>query len=225
MFVFRPGGSFLGEIEPATSESVTKRRRAKAVLMALFFGTFAVFSILLKNELRKETSPLAQLPLGHPMPDFTLKDTQGREFTLSKIVAQKKLVLINFWATWCPPCRLEMPDFEKMYEKNSRRGLLIIAVNEDTEPEKLEDYLKQKPVSFPILIDPDGGLVKKLGIQAFPTTLLVAADDKIMAVIEGLDQYMKFRVDQALQTRAVPGGGAGDANVTSATEAGAEEKK
>jgi peroxiredoxin len=167
--------------------------------MALFFGTFALFSILLKNELRKETSPLAELPLGRPMPDFTLRDTQGGEFTLSRIVSHKKLVLINFWATWCPPCRLEMPDFEKMYEKSSRRGLLIIAVNEDTEPEKLEAYLQQKPVSFPILIDRDGVLAKKFGIRAFPTTILVAADDKIMAVIEGLDQYMKYRVDGVLQ--------------------------
>jgi thiol-disulfide isomerase/thioredoxin len=194
-----------------------RNSRGKAVLIATFLGLFAVFSVLLKNELRKEKSPLALLPLGHPMPDFTLQDTRGSDYSIGKIAPQKKLVLINFWATWCTPCRLEMPNLEKLYEKNSGEGLLILAVNEDRDPGKLSAYLKEKPVGFPVLVDHDGALAERLGIRAFPTTILVPADGKIMAVVEGLDQYMAFRVEAELHKNEQRKVKKADASVTITT--------
>ncbi|HEY1792034.1 MAG TPA: TlpA disulfide reductase family protein [Opitutaceae bacterium] len=171
----------------------------------LAFCAFAVFSILLKNDLRREKSPLDSLPLGHPMPDFSLAGADGGEYTLSRIVPAKKLVMINFWASWCQPCRMEMPEFESLYHADSQKGLIILAVNEDQDPAKFAAYIKERPITFPVLLDRGGKLAEKLGIRAFPTTILVPADGRVTAVVEGLDQYMKFRVDAALNAKPVRG--------------------
>ncbi len=188
--------------------------RFRPVLIGLFFAAFATFSLLLKTELRKEKSPLEGLPLGKAMPDFTLTDTHGSEVTLkSRIEAKPKMVVIHFWASWCAPCRLEMPELEALYQADRQRGLVILAVDEDREPEKLEAYLREKPVSFPVLIDRDGKLAESLGIRVFPTSILVPANGRILSVVEGLDQYMRFRVEGSLAPLAV--GGKGEAGAAS----------
>src|SRR5213080_1036703 len=75
---------------------------------------------------------------------------------LRAVASRNKVVLVNFWATWCGPCRIELPQFAKLYKEKSGRGLEILAVNEDREDGKLTEYLKEKPLSFPVLVDKDG---------------------------------------------------------------------
>ena len=205
-----------------------KSRRAKPFLIVLGFGVFAVLSILLKNELRKDTSPLEQFPLGKPMPEFALQDLQGKEFALSKVEPQEKVILINFWASWCAPCRLEMPGFEKMYKKDGPKGFLILGIDEDTEPDKLAAYLKEHPVSFPILTDPSGALAKKFKIESLPTSILVSSQGKILSVVEGMDPYMDYRVQGILQpakVEDVAGVSAGTVGVSVIKEEATEDKK
>jgi peroxiredoxin len=171
----------------------------KIVLAILLFAGFAVFSITLKNRLMAVKSPLEKLPLGELMPDFTLMDTAGKEYTLSQIVGEQKLVMINFWATWCGPCRVEMPAFEKLYTEKHSEGFVLLAINEDREPEKLAAYLKTKPVSFPVLLDPKNELAERLGIESYPTTILVGPDRRILEVHEGLFQYLDYSIKAALK--------------------------
>jgi peroxiredoxin len=205
-----------------------KSSRAKPFLIALGFGAFAVLSILLKNELRKDTSPLEQFPLGKPMPDFALQDLQGKEFTLSQTEPQEKVILVNFWASWCAPCRLEMPGFEKMYQKDGSKGFLIVGIDEDSEPDKLAAYLKEHPVSFPILADPNGTLAKKFKIESLPTSILVSSQGKILSVVEGMDPYMDYRVQGILKppkVEDVAGVSAGTVGVTVMKGETSEDKK
>jgi thiol-disulfide isomerase/thioredoxin len=197
----------------------------KVALITFLFAAYATFSVLLKNELRKEKSPLEQLPLGRTMPDFTLLDTNGKEYTLSKIAPKNKVILIDFWATWCVPCRMEMPELEGLNKADAKKGLLILAIDEDREPGKLDAYLKQKPVGFPVLLDPDGKLAESLGIRAFPTTILVSARDTITAVFEGLDQYLRFRVEGPLNAKISETRGNSSVAFTTVTVDAAPEKK
>lgn len=167
----------------------------KIALSVLFFCLFAVFSVSVKNQLRKETSPIEALPIGRPMPAFTLPDRTGNPVTFGKDQPAAKLTMINFWATWCGPCRMEMPGFEKLYAERKKDGFLILAINEDKDQGELDAYLKAKPVSFPVLVDRDGALASRLGIRAFPTTILVDGDGKIVKLIEGLEPYMEYLID------------------------------
>lgn len=172
----------------------------KTALLISFLALFAAFSIKVKNDLRREKSPLEAIQIGQALPDFTLPNPAGTDVTLSQSLAQNKIVVINFWASWCAPCRIEMPSFEKMYQSKKDSGLLILAVNEDEERAKMDEYLLQKPVSFPVLVDRNSELMKRFGVQALPTTILVGGDGKVQMVYQGLQEYMEFLIDAQLKS-------------------------
>jgi peroxiredoxin len=171
----------------------------KAALTILFLGLFAAFSITLKTELRREKSPLAALKIGEVMPDFELPDSSGKTVKLSEVLRDKKLVMVNFWATWCGPCRVEMPSFEKLYNEQKNSGFTILAIAEDKDRAKVDHYLEGKPVSFPVLLDQDGALAKQFKIESFPTTVLLDAEGKIQEVHEGVQPYLQYSVQMALK--------------------------
>jgi thiol-disulfide isomerase/thioredoxin len=173
----------------------------KTAALIAFFSAFAILSVAVKNELRRGESPSGMLQIGQAIPDFTLPDRTGQYFRFRQTANGHKLVIVNFWASWCEPCRLEMPSLEKMYKTKSKDGLLILAINEDEQPEALETYLKEKPVSFPVLLDADGALMKQLGGRAFPTTILVGSDGRVQMVFEGVQEYLPFMVDGYLTGR------------------------
>jgi peroxiredoxin len=177
-------------------EKICKMKGAAAIL---FLALFAFFSFTLKTELRHESSPIAALRIGDPMPDFTLADLSGKTWTLSEIIPKKKIVMINFWASWCGPCRMEMPGFEKLYAAQKNNGFIILAIAEDKERADLDEYLKKKPVSFPVLVDQKGALLKKFNIESLPTTVLVGGDGKIKQVHEGVQRYLEYSVQTALK--------------------------
>jgi peroxiredoxin len=175
----------------------------KIAITVLFLCLFAVFSFTLKTELRREKSPVATLKIGDPMPDFELPDSNGKTIKLSEVLREKKLVLINFWATWCGPCRVEMPSFEQLYNEQKNNGFTILAIAEDKERAKVDQYLKEKPVSFPVLID-QGALATQLKIESFPTTVLLDQNGKIREVHEGVHPYLKYSVQAALNPSKQP---------------------
>ena len=176
----------------------------KTAILVLFLCLFALFSFTLKTELRREKSPVAALKIGEAMPDFTLPDSSGKTVKLSEVLREKKLVLINFWATWCGPCRVEMPSFEQLYNEQKNNGFTILAIAEDKERAKVDQYLKEKPVSFPVLIDQGSALATQLKIESFPTTVLLDQNGKIRQVHEGVDPYLKYSVQAALNPSKQP---------------------
>jgi peroxiredoxin len=170
----------------------------KAALTILFLGLFAAFSITLKTELRHEKSPVAMLKIGEIMPDFELPDSTGKTVKLSEAIKDKKLVMVNFWATWCGPCRVEMPSFEKLYNEEKNNGFTILAIAEDKDRAKVDQYLQGKPVSFPILLDLDHALANQFKIESFPTTVLIDGSGKIQEVHQGVHPYLQYSVQAAL---------------------------
>ncbi len=84
-----------------------------------------------------------------------------------------KVVLVNFWAVWCPPCRKEMPSMSRLMAKLAGKPFTILGVNEGESPDEIRAFLKQVPVNFPILLDSDGEYLKPWQVFAFPTSYIV----------------------------------------------------
>ncbi len=109
-----------------------------------------------------------------PASDFTLKSTTGSNIRLSEQRGQ--VVLINFWASWCGPCRQEMPLLDDIQQKYSKLGFTILGVNVDKDPSKADKILKDIPVSFPVLYDNEGEVSQLFNVDSMPTTVIVDRD-------------------------------------------------
>jgi peroxiredoxin len=121
--------------------------------------------------------------IGHPAPDFTLTTLEGETVTLSDLRGQA--VLINFWATWCGPCRIEMPDIESVYDQYADEGFVVLAVN-DAEPAGLVSaYVTDLGLSFPIVMDPTRDVQHLYQVRAFPTSYFIDRDGVVQEAIFG----------------------------------------
>lgn len=121
-------------------------------------------------------------------PEFTLPDVDGRERALSDY--KGKLVLLNFWATWCEPCRDEMPAMERLWKEYKAKGLVVVAVAGDKgNIHKVGEFCKMREVSFPVLLDPSGDVKSAYGATMFPTSFLIGKDGAIKGKIVGPRQW------------------------------------
>lgn len=103
--------------------------------------------------------------------EFNLKQAGG-DYVSSKDFSGK-IVLINFWATWCVPCIKEIPHLEKAYQEHKDKDFVVLGINYQQSEERVLRFLRKKPVSFPMLIDPKGEFSKLLGVRALPVSLLL----------------------------------------------------
>ena len=128
-------------------------------------------------------------------PDFTLVDQYGETHTLSDY--KGKTVFLNFWATWCPPCKGEMPDIQKLYEKYGNNGedLVVLGVanpktdgypyNQDGTQEEVEKFLTDNGYTLPVVMDTTGEIFNQYGIRSFPTTFLIDKDGIVFGYVSG----------------------------------------
>lgn len=110
--------------------------------------------------------------------DFTLTDLTGQTWTLKKLSG--KVVMVNFWATWCPPCRKEMPDLNALYNQFKKQGLVILALS-DEERKTVEPFIQEKRYAYPILPDPGGKVAKDFGVDGIPKTFVYDRTGKMVA--------------------------------------------
>ncbi len=106
-----------------------------------------------------------------PAPDFTLTDADGQPVTLSDLRGQ--VVMINFWASWCGPCREEMPLLEQIHQRYEALGFTLLGVNVEENSADGQKFLAERPVSFPVLYDPNNGISKLYDVVAMPSTVLI----------------------------------------------------
>ncbi len=145
------------------------------LFMLLFFG--------LKHKEEDELLTSYKPPTQQRLPDLTFKSLDGKELRLSEL--RGKVVLVNFWATWCPPCREEMPLFEKEYRRCKDRGFEVLAVNMDSSDKALEGFLKEHAFSFKI-VKPTEGVEKELRLVGFPTSYLLDREGNIHRIKLGI---------------------------------------
>jgi len=115
--------------------------------------------------------------------DFSLKDLSGQEQNLSSYAG--KLVFLNFWATWCGPCRAEIPSMEELYLELRNEGLVIVAVNSQEAREQVAGFVENIGMSFPVLLDTDGRVGTAYSIRAIPTTYIIDPQGYILGRMVG----------------------------------------
>jgi DsbE subfamily thiol:disulfide oxidoreductase len=133
-----------------------------------------------------------------PPRDFSLSLLEGETKSLSSY--KGKVVFLNFWATWCGPCRIEMPSLEALYNKFSDKGLEILAVNCREDQAAVSSYLKNEGFSFPVLLDLNGRVSLNYGIQAIPTTFLIDRDGMIILRLVGSTDWDTPKIHAALES-------------------------
>ncbi|WP_260703122.1 TlpA disulfide reductase family protein [Edaphobacter flagellatus] len=109
--------------------------------------------------------------------DFTLKDLEGKEWTLSSL--RGKVVLVNFWATWCPPCRKEMPDLDTIAHRFADKGLVVLSIS-DEDPAKVSAYVKSHNLNYPILLDPGRKTNEAFHIEGIPQSFVFSREGKLV---------------------------------------------
>lgn len=129
-----------------------------ALTLAMFLGTSAVQAE----------------EMNIPAPDFTLESRQGENLRLEDF--RGEVVMLNFWASWCGPCRQEMPLMDDLYARYKDLGFTILAVNVDENRDEAHRFLDKVPVSYPILYDPESDVSELYEVQAMPTTVMIDRD-------------------------------------------------
>ncbi len=122
--------------------------------------------------------------VGDPAPDFTLPTLDGNSASLADY--RGKVVLLNFWATWCPPCIWEMPSMESLYQRFKDRGFEVLAVSIDTKGEDVvRPFVKDYNLTFPVLLDSDSDVYRRYGVTGVPESFIIDRDGKVASKIVG----------------------------------------
>jgi len=133
--------------------------------------------------------PAVAVQKGEPAPDFELSDLNGKTHRLADY--KGKVVVINFWASWCPECILEMPSLNTLYEKNRTSGLVVLGITSDRNRETVLGVLKKTPVSYPVLLEGSGGgvFIRKYTVIGLPTTVIIDRKGFIAERIAGRTDF------------------------------------
>ena len=118
---------------------------------------------------------------GKLAPEFKLRNLKGEKVSLKDY--RGKLVLINFWATWCVPCVAEMPSLERLYKKYKDKGFEILAISGDVDTEVLVNFVNSEKLTFQILRDPTLMISPKYGLEGFPESFLISKEGKLVSFI------------------------------------------
>jgi thiol-disulfide isomerase/thioredoxin len=161
-----------------TARLMTDRRLLAAALLLLLCAPFGLLQAELPSaepgyQLNRLETPVAA-------PDFSLNDIDGEQHSLRDY--HGKVIMLNFWATWCPPCRREIPSMESIYQDMGDKGFVVLGVNQFETPDHVFAYMGQLSVfpTFPILFDPDSKISGLYGVKGLPTTLLINRQGQVV---------------------------------------------
>lgn len=137
--------------------------------------------------LNQQDTPVEEAVKGNEAIDFTLKDPDGKEISLSDYKGKK--VFLNFWATWCNPCKKEMPEMEKIHQ--TYPDTVVLAVNIDSEKD-IKGFMKNLDLTFPTVLDIDGEVNKKYNVVSIPTSFFINEKGVIEKKVVGLLEYKQM---------------------------------
>jgi cytochrome c biogenesis protein CcmG, thiol:disulfide interchange protein DsbE len=164
-------------------------KKLLATLLLLGLVGYGLWQVMATNN-EKPTG----LAIGNAAPDFELKTLDGKSIRLSEL--QGKKVILNFWATWCPPCQAEMPEMQNFYEKYNK-DVEVLAVNLTSQDsrDKVDSFIKEYGLTFPVVLDEEGDVLKLYKISPIPTSYIIDSEGIIRDKYVGpmtYDQMVEF---------------------------------
>lgn len=161
---------------PVSGDFAMRTLRNACCALVACLSLPATFAAEPVPELSTVLTPVAPIEA----PDFTLEDMDGEPHSLSELRGNH--VLVNFWATWCPPCRKEMPSLEYLYQKYRDRGFRVLAVNQWEDSDHVFSYMGELNVfpEFPILFDPESKVSEQYGVRGLPTSFIIDPDGNLV---------------------------------------------
>lgn len=172
-------------------------KKSSGILGIICLLLFGAYSYWVKENIRSNQTLVYQE--SDQIHFFTLQDVEGRPVSLRHVIESNDLTWVNFWATWCGPCRREMPMMSELYNEYKNKGLGVVAVNLGEKPVTVQSYLNENPVPFPVLIDSMRTQSEPINITIVPTSLLVDRTGMIIRISEGIPETwesvikMRFR--------------------------------
>ena len=148
--------------------------RLPAFIVLTFAMAFAAPFLAAQEDLPPALTPVEGLPAA---PAFALRDLEGKTHRLSDY--QGRVVIVNFWATWCPPCRREMPSMQRAWEELRDHGVVMLAIDVGEDEETVFQFTADYPVEFPLLFDMDSKVVQSYPVKGLPTTYIVDKQGRI----------------------------------------------
>ncbi len=172
--------------------------------VALIF--FFVHSLILPNATNAERHlwdnlGAASIDEKLKAPSFTLKDLNGKDVKLED--HRGKIVFLNFWATWYPPCRAEMPSMEKLYSTFKDKDFTMLAVDLREETKKVRVFQEKFKLNFPILLDSDGRVGLRYGVRSIPTTYLIDREDYVIGGALGARNWASKEAFELIDHRPI----------------------
>jgi peroxiredoxin len=150
------------------------------LLGGLIFGALIGWVIVQGGVIFPDNSSTNKPPeVGQPAPDFSLADLAGETVQLSQF--RGKVVFLNFWATWCVPCRDEMPLLQEFTQEQGKDAV-VVGVNLDEASSQVADFITQEQITFPILLDEDGIVASQYYIRGYPTTIVIDPNGRVLAI-------------------------------------------
>jgi len=153
----------------------------KPKFLKLFIGVLLILLLVSACKGKAEKTSLPKI--GAAAIDFNCQDLEGQAWSLDKV--RGKIVLLRFWADWCPYCRYEMPIIDKYYRKLKEEGFLVLAVNVKQSAEVALAFIAQLDVTFPVPLDPDGKMARRYGVYAIPTNFLIDRQGVVREILIG----------------------------------------
>lgn len=158
---------------------------------------FAFYSFDVKERARNSTS--LAYGTGDEIASFELPDLDNQPVSFEEILEDNKLVWVNFWASWCGPCRQEMPMMAELYEEHHENGFNIVAIDVAESRSAIQRYLDDYPVPFTVLMDSTGALAEKFRVEALPTSFLVDSTGTVLQTTVGFNQSWEFLVNRRME--------------------------
>ena len=136
---------------------------------------------------------------GDPAEDFSLREIgSGQMLGLEDF--SEKVIYVDFWASWCAPCRKSLPLYESMKERLPKGGFSIVAINLDEEPKDARKFLDSHPVSYTVLLDPDGSVAEQWQIKAMPSSFLLDSDHRVVKTWAGFKPSHLEEIEREIQS-------------------------
>ena len=182
------------------------KSNTQKIIWGLAGVLFALGSIKIHHHVKVEMTQVGRaaadrigdLQLGSESPDFSTTDLQGRQVVLSEFQG-RKVVVVDFWATWCAPCLQAMPTLQELYDEFKGREVEILAVNLGEDPKRIQRFMERHSYTFRVVADQDQAIGNRFGISAIPAQLVVNADGRIEWVQVGYQSSRENELRQLLE--------------------------